>query len=466
MQPGRKTRSPLWVSTPAMASIPGNRDLTERLTSVYIQTYGCQMNIADSRTVETILLDAGYRLVDTPEAAKVILVNTCAVRESAQTRALGQISSLSRLKTQNGTRVIGVLGCIPQEMREALAHERPFLDLVVGPDDYRQLPYLIEERLASPPGEPARIATLLRRSELYDDIPPHHRGGVTAFVTITRGCDKFCSYCVVPYTRGRERSRPLPSIVAEAEKLVGKGAREIMLLGQNVDAYEWEDNGFPDCLKAVASVDGLERVRFLTSHPQDTGQDLFDVMAADAKICPYLHLPVQSGSNRILEMMNRGYTRERYLEIIGAAKRTVPGLAFSTDIIVGFPSETERDFEETLDLVHQVRFDTAFMFRYSPRPRTKAARLTDDVPEAEKIRRLEKLISLQLKIGREQNLKQLGRVDDVLVEGKSPKNNDMWIGRTPDHRPVVFSQNGEMPGQVVAVKLAELRGFTFVGLRA
>lgn len=449
-----------------MTRMPRNCDLSEKATSVYIQTYGCQMNIADSRTVETILLDAGYRLVDTPEAAEVILVNTCAVRESAENRALGQISSLSHLKTQDGTRVIGILGCIPQEMKEELAHERPFLDLVVGPDDYRQLPYLIEERLASAPGEPARIASVLRRAELYDDIPPHHRGGVTAFVTIMRGCDKFCSFCVVPYVRGRERSRPLPSVIAEAEKLVGEGTREIMLLGQNVDAYEWEGKRFPDCLKAIAGVTGLERVRFLTSHPQDTGQDLFDVIAADAKICPYLHLPVQSGSNRILTMMNRGYTRERYLEIIGAAKRTVPGLALSTDIIVGFPSETERDFEETLDLVRQVRFDTAFMFRYSPRPRTRAARLTDDVPEAEKIRRIEKLIALQLEIGRGQNLKQLGRVDDVLIEGESPKNDDMWIGRTPDYRPVVFSQNGETPGQMVRVKLSELRGFTFVGHRA
>lgn len=439
--------------------------MREKAITVYIKTYGCQMNVADSRTVETILLDAGFRLVYTPDAADVVLVNTCTVRESAEARALGQISSLSRLKLQKSNRIIGVLGCIPQAMKESLAQQLPFLDLVVGPDDYRRLPDLIEERLTWVPDEPARVATTLRRNELYDDIAPHHHGSVTAFVTITRGCDKFCSFCIVPFVRGRERSRPLPSIVAEVERLVAQGAREVMLLGQNVDAYQWEGKDFAKCLQAVVEVEGLERVRFLTSHPQDISQDLFDVMGTNEKVCPYLHLPVQSGSNRILSAMNRGYTRERYFEIIAMARQTVPNFAVSTDIIVGFPSETERDFEKTLELVRQVHFDSAFMFRYSPRPHTKAVRMTDDVPEPEKIRRLEKLIALQMQISREQNLAQLGRVDDVLIEGLSPKDRALWIGRTPDFRPVVFSQNGEVPGQVVQVKLTELRGFTFLGHR-
>jgi tRNA-2-methylthio-N6-dimethylallyladenosine synthase len=437
--------------------------MQDERASVFLQTYGCQMNISDSRTVETLLLNAGFHLADALENADVILVNTCAVRESAEERALGQLASLSRLKSQNGNRIIGVLGCIPQEMKEELTQRLPFLDLIVGPDEYRQLPYLIEERMAAAPGENPRIATALHRQELYDDIPPHFASGVSAFVTITRGCDNFCSFCVVPYVRGRERSRPLTSIVSEIEQLVSKGAREVMLLGQNVDAYSWEGKDFADCLEAVSAVKGLERVRFLTSHPKDIHLRIFEVMRDNPKVCPYLHLPVQSGSNRILARMNRGYTRERYLEVIELARAIVPGLAFSTDIIVGFPSETEAEFEETLDLVRRIRFDTAFMFKYSPRPHTKAMEFPDDIPEAEKIRRLEKLISLQKQISRERNLEQLGRIDSVLVEGVAPKNSSQWFGRTPDFRPVVFSQNGEVPGQVVRVKLSELHGFTFLG---
>ncbi len=432
-------------------------------TSVFLQTYGCQMNVADSRTVESILLDAGFRSVGNPDVAEVILVNTCAVRESAEERALGQLASLSRLKTQDGNRIIGVLGCIPQEMKDELVRRLPFLDLVVGLDEYRQLPYLIEERLAAAPGQPAHVAAKLNRRELYDDVAPHHSGGITAFVTITRGCDKFCSFCVVPYVRGRERSRPLVSIIADVEQLVTKGAREVMLLGQNVDAYQWDGKSFADCLEAVAAIEGLQRVRFLTSHPQDIHLRIFEVMRDNPKVCPYLHLPIQSGSNRILAVMNRGYPRERYLEIIESAREIVPDLALSTDIIVGFPSETEGEFDETLDLVRRVRFDSAFMFKYSARPHTKAACMPDNVPETEKIRRLEALISLQKRISRERNLAQLGRVDSVLIEGVAPKSSSQWFGRTPDFRPVVFSQNGEMPGQVVRVKLGELSGFTFRG---
>ena len=421
------------------------------------------MNVADSRTVETVLLDAGFHLTESLGEADVILVNTCAVRESAEERALGQLASLSRLKAETPTKIIGILGCIPQEMKNELVRRLPFLDLLVGPDDYRQLPYLIEERLAAAPGQPAHIAARLNRRELYDDIVPHHSGGITAFVTITRGCDKFCSFCVVPYVRGRERSRPLSSIVAEVEQLVAKGTREVMLLGQNVDAYRCEGKSFADCLEAVAAVEGLQRVRFLTSHPQDIHLRIFEVMRENRKVCPYLHLPVQSGCDRILEQMNRGYTRERYLEIIESAREIAPDLALSTDIIVGFPSETEREFEETLDLARCVRFDSAFMFKYSERPHTKAAGMTDDVSETEKIRRLETLIALQKQISQKQNLAQIGRVDEVLIEGVSPKNALQWFGRTPDFRPVVFSQNGEVPGQVVRVKLGELSGFTFLG---
>jgi len=315
--------------------------------------------------------------------------------------------------------------------------------------------------LISPPGTPGLLEATLLREELYDDILPKHHRGVTAFVTVIRGCDKFCTFCIVPRTRGRERSRPLPSILREVESLVAQGAKDIMLLGQNVDSYRWEGRGFAQCLTAVANVPGLERVRFMTSHPADISDELLDAMAAHEKICPFLHLPVQAGSNRILRMMNRPYTRERYLEIIASARRRMPHLALSTDIIVGFPTETDAEFRETLDVVRDVRYDTAFTFKYSTRPGTKAERLEDDVPEQVKIERLTRLIDLEQQIAHERNLEQLGKQTRILIEGPAPKDSTMWTGRTPDYRPVVISRNGESIGDMVSVRLTDLIGFTF-----
>ncbi len=433
--------------------------------AVYIRTYGCQMNVADTQTIERLLLDNGYRFVNEPERADVVLVNTCMVRDSAETRAIGQLSDLKRLKKKNPHIVIGILGCVAQARRKEIFAEIPFMDLVVGPDAYRKLPVLLEERLISPPGTPGLLETTLLREELYDDILPHHRGGVTAFVTVIRGCDKFCTFCIVPRTRGRERSRPLESIVREVEALVAQGARDVMLLGQNVDSYRSDGHGFADCLLAVAAVAGLKRVRFMTSHPADISERLLDTMAAHEKICPFLHLPVQAGANRVLEMMNRPYTRERYLEIIAAARRRMPGLALSTDIIVGFPSETDAEFEQTLDLVRAVRYDTAFTFKYSTRPGTRAERLEDDVPEEVKIARLERLIAVQQEISRERNREQLGKTTEILIEHPAPKDDKMWTGRTPDYRPVVIPRNGEAIGDTVRVRLKGLSGFTFQGER-
>jgi tRNA-2-methylthio-N6-dimethylallyladenosine synthase len=429
--------------------------------TVYIRTFGCQMNVSDSLTVEALLSDAGYRLVDDAESADVILVNTCAVRDSAETRALGQLSDLSRLKKKNPILVIGILGCVAQAHKQEIIEERPFVDLVVGPDGYRKLPLLLEERLLSPPGSPGLLETTLLRDELYDEIVPRHHGGVTAFVTIIRGCDKFCSFCIVPRTRGRERSRPLPSILREVESLVDQGVRDVMLLGQNVDSYRWDNRTFADCLTAVAKIEGLNRVRFMTSHPSDISGRLLDVMGDGGKIAPFLHLPVQAGSNSVLERMNRPYTRERYLEIIESARRRVPGIAFSTDIIVGFPGESDSDFEQTLEVVREVRYDTAFTFKYSVRPGTKAERMIDDVPEAVKVARLERLIDLQQSISHERNLAQLGRETEIIIEGVSPKDASMWTGRTPDYRPAVISWNGDSIGDTVPVRLRELVGFTF-----
>jgi len=433
--------------------------------AVYVRTYGCQMNVSDTATIETLLGEAGYRFVETPEAADIVLLNTCAVRDSAETRALGQLSDLARLKKHNPHVVIGILGCVAQARKREILDEKPFVDLVAGPDAYRKLPLLLEERLISPPGTPGLLETTLLRDELYDDVIPRHHGGVTAFVTIIRGCDKFCSFCVVPRTRGRERSRPLPSIVREVEALVAQGAKDVMLLGQNVDSYRREERTFADCLSTIAAVPGIRRVRFMTSHPADISDALLNTMSRDARICPFLHLPVQAGSNRVLERMNRPYTRERYLEIIAAARERMPHIALSTDVIVGFPGETEAEFEETLALVREVRYDTAFTFKYSVRPGTKAERLPDDVPDNAKVARLERLIALQQDISRQRNLEQLGKTTEILIEGPARKDPGMWTGRTPDYRPVVITRNGESVGDVVTVRLAELLGFTFRGER-
>jgi tRNA-2-methylthio-N6-dimethylallyladenosine synthase len=433
--------------------------------AVYIRTYGCQMNVSDTATIETLLDEAGYRFVETPEAADIVLVNTCMVRDHAELRALGQLSDLARLKKHNPHVVIGILGCVAQARKREILDGKPFVDLVVGPDAYRKLPLLLEERLISPPGSPGLLETTLLRDELYDDVVPRHHGGVSAFVTIMRGCDKFCSFCIVPRTRGRERSRPLPSIVREVEALVQQGARDVMLLGQNVDSYRWQERTFADCLSAVSAVPGIRRVRFMTSHPADISDALLDTMSSDPRICPFLHLPVQAGNNRVLQRMNRPYTRERYLEIIAAARQRMPHIALSTDVIVGFPGETEAEFGETLDLVREVRYDTAFTFKYSVRPGTKAERLPDDVPESEKTARLERLIALQQDISRQRNRDQLGKTTEILIEGPAPKDAGMWTGRTPDYRPAVIARNGESVGDVVAVRLVELHGFTFRGER-
>lgn len=437
------------------------QDGTARGPKVYIRTYGCQMNVADSQTIESLLDEAGFQFVNAPESADIILVNTCMVRDSAETRALGQLGDLARLKKKNPCVVIGILGCIAQARKREILEEKPFVDLVVGPDAYRKLPVLLEERLISPPGTPGLLEATLLREELYDDILPKHHGGVTAFVTVIRGCDKFCSFCIVPRTRGRERSRPLPSILREAEALVSQGAKDVMLLGQNVDSYRWEGHAFAECLTAVANVPGLERVRFMTSHPADISDDLLDAMAGHEKICPFLHLPVQAGSNRVLQLMSRPYTRECYLEIISAARKRMPHVALSTDIIVGFPTESEAEFEETLDIVREVRYDTAFTFKYSTRPGTKAERLGDDIPETVKVERLTRLIELQQQIAHERNREQLGKETRILLEGPAPKDAGMWTGRTPDYRPVVISRNGETIGDVISVRLTELVGFTF-----
>ena len=341
------------------------------------------MNLADSEVVTGILKNKGFGLTDSPESADVILLNTCSVRDNAEQRIYGRLGNLKKIKTDKPGTLIGILGCMAERLRKDLLDKGDVVDLVVGPDEYRNLPGYIDEAFDGGKG----IGVRLSRTETYDDIEPYREDGLSAWLSVMRGCDKFCTFCVVPYTRGRERSRSLDSIVDEIKNLDKRGFREVTLLGQNVNSYNDSGNDFADLLIASADAAPRMRVRFTTSHPQDLSEKLLHAIASRANICNYIHLPFQSGSNRILELMNRSYTIEHYLGIIEKAREIIPGVSFSTDIIAGFPGETEEDHQATLNVIKKVRYDGAYMFKYSPREGTKAYKMEDDVPEEVKGRR-------------------------------------------------------------------------------
>jgi len=356
---------------------------------VYLETYGCQMNIADSQTVSAVLRRAGYLSAARPEDADVILLNTCAIREHAEERVLGRLSDLARLKHRRPALRLGLLGCMAQHNRAALVEKAPWLDLVAGPDSYRRLPELIGSAGFGP-----AVDARLDRTETYADITPDHGGGVRAYITAMRGCDRFCAFCVVPYVRGRERSIPPEAIVGEAAELARRAVKEIVLLGQTVNAYRFGALEFGGLLRMVAAVKGIERIRFTSPHPSDMSDAVIEAMATEPKLQPHLHLPVQSGSDRVLAAMERGYTVEQYMAMVERLRAAIPGLALSTDIIVGFHGEEESDFEATLALMRTVGFDSAFTFKYSIREHTRAFRLGDSVSEEEKSRRLLAVIAL------------------------------------------------------------------------
>jgi tRNA-2-methylthio-N6-dimethylallyladenosine synthase len=381
----------------------------------YIETYGCQMNMADTEVVQRIMHNAGYTLTNDATVADAILVNTCAVRDNAEQRIYGRLGDFGRYKKENPGTIIGVLGCMAERLRKDLMESESFVDLVVGPDEYRKLPALVEAALEGEKG----IAVRLSRVENYDDIVPLRTDGFSAWVSVMRGCDKFCTYCVVPFTRGRERSRTLHSIVQEVEELSARGFKEVTLLGQNVNSYHNENFDFADLLVRVAQVDPTMRVRFTTSHPQDMSVKLIDAIASQENICKYIHLPVQSGSDRILELMNRTYTVAQYLALVKKLQQTISGVSISTDIISGFPTETEDDHRMTLDLIREVKYDGAFTFKYSPRENTKAWSMPDDVSEEIKLRRLNDIIELQRSISVQQNSAMIGQhVEDERTQTK------------------------------------------------
>lgn len=440
---------------------------------LYIETYGCQMNVADSEVVASIMRMAGYEPCESVDEADAVLLNTCSVRDNAEQKIIHRLEALHAMRKKGRKMLIGVLGCMAERVREQLLDDH-HADLVAGPDAYLSLPDLIAQ---AETGHKA-IDTTLSTTETYRDIVPTRICGnrISGFVSIMRGCNNFCHYCIVPYTRGRERSRDVESILAEVKDLEARGYKEVTLLGQNVNSYLWtpETDGnaggkpaavdFPALLRTVARAVPSMRIRFSTSHPKDMSDDTLRVIAEEPNVCRHIHLPVQSGSDRILKLMNRKYTREWYLERVRAIRRIVPDCGLSTDIFAGYCSETEEDHALSLSLMRECGYDSAFMFKYSERPGTYASRhLPDDIPEDVKTRRLEELIALQNELSAESNRRCIGREYEILVEGTSKRSREQLYGRTEQNKVVVFDRGGFRPGQYVRVRITDASSATLKG---
>ena len=433
---------------------------------LFIETYGCQMNVADSEVVASIMRMAGYTLCGSLEEADAIFVNTCSIRDNAEQKVLSRLAYFQSLRKHKKDLVIGVLGCMAERVRERLIAENG-VDLVAGPDSYLDLPNLVG---AAERGEKA-VNVELSTTETYREVIPSRIGvnRISGFISIMRGCNNFCSYCIVPYTRGRERSREPESILNELADLKAKGFKEVTLLGQNVNSYRYErEDGtqvdFPALLAMVAQAAEGIRVRFTTSHPKDMSDETLKIIAAYPNLCRHIHLPVQSGSNRILKLMNRKYTREWYLDHIAAIHRILPGCGITTDMFSGFHSETEADFEETLSLMREVGFDSSFLFKYSERPGTYASKhLPDNVPEEVKIARLQRMIDLQNELSLESNRRDIGREFEVLVEGFSKRSREQLFGRTSQNKVVVFDKGNHHIGELVNVKVTDASSATLLG---
>lgn len=435
----------------------------------YIESYGCQMNFSDSEIVASVLAENGYDSTRNFEEADVILINTCSIREKAEDTVRKRLKLFEQVKKNNPSALIGVLGCMAERLKNKFLEEEKIVDLVCGPDAYRDLPNLLSK---ADEGQKS-VNVLLSREETYADINPVRIGsnGVTAFISITRGCNNMCSFCVVPFTRGRERHREPDSIVNEAKSLFEQGYREVTLLGQNVDSYHWQSENeethscnFAQLLEKVALINPLLRVRFSTSHPKDITDEVLYTIAKYPNICKYIHLPVQSGNSRILELMNRTYDREWYLNRIAAIKSIIPDCGISSDIIAGFCTETEAEHQDTLSLIQEVRYDMSYMFYYSERPGTLAARkLQDDIPLEVKTRRLNEIIRLQNIISAENNKKDEGKVFEVLVEGSSKRSEEDNCGRNSQNKMVVFPKRNSKKGDYVQVKIKHSTAATLIG---
>lgn len=433
---------------------------------IYIETYGCQMNVGDSEVIFSILGKEGYERTESMDDADVILANTCSVRDNAEQRIWGRIEVFHKLKEKRSGVVVGIVGCMAERLKDKLLDTHK-VDLVAGPDSYRTLPTLLRDIAPDKP----QINVMLSHEETYADIVPVRtdRNGVSAFISIMRGCNNVCSYCVVPYTRGAERSRDPQTIVDEARDVFSKGYKEVTLLGQNVDSYNWkpaegEGCDFPKLLEMVARISPELRVRFATNHPKDISDELIETMARYDNICNHIHLPVQSGSDRLLEKMRRRYTAEWYLERVAMIREVLPGCGITTDVIAGFCSETEEDHQQTLELFRKVGFDYAYMFYYSERPGTLAARhYPDDVPLDVKTRRLNEIIALQSELSLKSNQNDIGKVFRVLVEGPSKKNPEELCGRSGSNKMCVFPGGGHKAGDYVDVEVVSCTSATLIG---
>lgn len=433
-----------------------------RSRALYVETYGCQMNKADSELIVGLLAREGYRVTDRVERADVILVNTCAIRENAEQRVLGRMSELNRFKTANPGLILGLCGCMSQHLGDRIIDKAPYIDLVAGPDSYRRLPAML--RTLSTEDEPALDLTW-DRAEHYLDIDPVREAGVNGWVTIMRGCDKMCTFCIVPFVRGRERSTPHGEVIRQIEHLAAEGYREVTLLGQTVNKYRDGEVDFADLLSRAAEIDGIERIRFTSPHPAHFPDRLIEVMAASPKICPHTHLPLQSGASTTLSRMRRDYTPESFLDVVGRLRENIPRITLTTDIIVGFCGETEEEFEATREMMRTVQFDSAFMFKYSPRPGTAShRRLADDVPEEVKARRLTAIIEMQKAISDVWNRAYRGKIVNVLVEGRSRRDADKLFGKTDTFKTVVFPmQAGIDSNAIVPVRVNGSTPFTLFG---
>ncbi len=428
--------------------------------SYYIETYGCQMNVADSELIAGLLDKEGYQPTTEMNGASAVFVNTCAIREHAEDKVHSRLGEFHQIKKNNPAVVIGVLGCMAQHLKDDILENKPYVDIILGPDSYRSLPGLLHRKMDNPD---QLVDTKLSKFEVYDNLFPSRNEGINAWISIMRGCDKFCSFCIVPFTRGRERSRNIEGIISETRKAVEEGFVEITLLGQNVNSYKSGNSEFHDVLEQVALVDGVERVRFTSPHPQDVTMEMLEVMAKYDNICNSIHFPLQAGSNRILKRMNRTYTREHFLRMTERIRTTLPGVGISTDIIVGFPGETEAEFQETLDVMNQVEFDSAFTFKYSPRPWTKAVQFSDHISEEEKQDRLERLIALQKKHTLNRNRTLVGSSQLVLVEKESKRSQHQWAGRTDSNKWVIFDKGDANIKDIVVVDISRAQGISLHG---
>ena len=431
------------------------------MKSVYIETYGCQMNEYDSELVKTILIQNNYTLTDNPENAQVIFINTCSVRENAHQKVHQRLSVFRQLRKENKDMIMGVLGCMAQNLRKELLEKEIGVDIVAGPDSYKKLPEMLKRVHQS--GE-KEFSLTLSEFETYSDVFPTRESGVNAWVAVMRGCDNFCTFCVVPYTRGRERSRDPNNIVEEVTRLAGEGFKQVTLLGQNVNSYSYDSYDFADLVDTVSRVPAIHRIRFTSPHPKDFPSKLIDIVAHNDKACKQIHLPLQAGNDRILEMMNRTYTKKEFLDLVDIIRNKIPDIALSTDVIVGFPTETDAEYKDTLDILNAVKFDSAFMFKYSERNQTVAKRkFPDDVPEAVKTERLIQLVELQRKINFEKNRPNLGKTFEVLVESRA-KKPDQLMGRNDANKIVVFPDGGQKIGDFVSVKITEVTPNTLIGV--